>query len=192
MGCLIRHLPPAFVHNPFASKVYDLAVAASLNGARTLSPPDDDPAFKDYLARIFAAPDRIVAAGEDITPLTYAQDLVRAYWLREYERRAKMLDPDSIEAFTLTQSRKRLQSLSWQAAEPYLDALNPVLAAPKPESPPPSKPSTIGEGALQEDQPVPASNTVDYEATPPPPIPDPNLPPAWDPPDEEEDIYDTL
>lgn len=192
MGCLIRHLPPAFVHNPFASKVYDLAVAASLNGARTLSPPDDDPAFKDYLARIFAAPDRIVAAGEDITPLTYAQDLVRAYWLREYERRAKMLDPDSIEAFTLTQSRKRLQSLSWQAAEPYLDALNPVLAAPKPESPPPSKPSTIGEGALQEDQPVPASNTVDYEAAPPPPIPDPNLPPAWDPPDEEEDIYDTL
>lgn len=192
MGCLIRHLPPAFVHNPFASKVYDLAVAASLNGARTLSPPDDDPAFKDYLARIFAAPDRIVAAGEDITPLTYAQDLVRAYWLREYERRAKMLDPDSIEAFTLTQSRKRLQSLSWQAAEPYLDALNPILAAPKPESPPPSKPSTIGEGALQEDQPVPASNTVDYEATPPPPIPDPNLPPAWDPSDEEEDIYDTL
>ncbi len=192
MGCLIRHLPPAFVHNPFASKVYDLAVAASLNGARTLSPPDDDPAFKDYLARIFAAPDRIVAAGEDITPLTYAQDLVRAYWLREYERRAKMLDPDSIEAFTLTQSRKRLQSLSWQAAEPYLDALNPVLAAPKPAPPPPSKPSTIGEGALQEDQPVPASNTVDYEATPPPPIPDPNLPPAWDPPNEEEDIYDTL
>lgn len=192
MGCLIRHLPPAFVHNPFASKVYDLAVAASLNGARTLSPPDDDPAFKDYLARIFAAPDRIVAAGEDITPLTYAQDLVRAYWLREYERRAKMLDPDSIEAFTLTQSRKRLQSLSWQAAEPYLDALNPILAAPKPESPPPSKPSTIGEGALQEDQPVPASDTVDYEAAPPPPIPDPNLPPAWDPPDEEEDIYDTL
>lgn len=192
MGCLIRHLPPAFVHNPFASKVYDLAVAASLNGARTLSPPDDDPAFKDYLARIFAAPDRIVAAGEDITPLTYAQDLVRAYWLREYERRAKMLDPDSIEAFTLTQSRKRLQSLSWQAAEPYLDALNPVLAAPKPESPPPSKPSTIGEGALQEDQPVPASDTVDYEAAPPPPIPDPNLPPAWDPSDEEEDIYDTL
>lgn len=192
MGCLIRHLPPAFVHNPFASKVYDLAVAASLNGARTLSPPDDDPAFKDYLARIFAAPDRIVAAGEDITPLTYAQDLVRAYWLREYERRAKMLDPDSIEAFTLTQSRKRLQSLSWQAAEPYLDALNPILAAPKPESPPPSKPSTIGEGALQEDQPVPASNTVDYEAAPPPPIPDPNLPPAWDPSDEEEDIYDTL
>lgn len=192
MGCLIRHLPPAFVHNPFASKVYDLAVAASLNGARTLSPPDDDPAFKDYLARIFAAPDRIVAAGEDITPLTYAQDLVRAYWLREYERRAKMLDPDSIEAFTLTQSRKRLQSLSWQAAEPYLDALNPILAAPKPESPPPSKPSTIGEGALQEDQPVPASDTVDYEAAPPPPIPDPNLPPAWDPSDEEEDIYDTL
>ena len=192
MGCLIRHLPPAFVHNPFASKVYDLAVAASLNGARTLSPPDDDPAFKDYLARIFAAPDRIVAAGEDITPLTYAQDLVRAYWLREYERRAKMLDPDSIEAFTLTQSRKRLQSLSWQAAEPYLDALNPILAAPKPEPPPLSKPSTLGEDTLQEGQPVPASDTVDYEAAPPPPIPDPNLPPAWDPPDEEEDIYDTL
>ena len=192
MGCLIRHLPPAFVHNPFASKVYDLAVAASLNGARTLSPPDDDPAFKDYLARIFAAPDRIVAAGEDITPLTYAQDLVRAYWLREYERRAKMLDPDSIEAFTLTQSRKRLQSLSWQAAEPYLDALNPVLAAPKPAPPPPSEQSKHGEGALQEDYLPSDGDTADYDATPPPPIPDPNLPPAWDPPDEEEDIYDTL
>ena len=192
MGCLIRHLPPAFVHNPFASKVYDLAVAASLNGARTLSPPDDDPAFKDYLARIFAAPDRIVAAGEDITPLTYAQDLVRAYWLREYERRAKMLDPDSIEAFTLTQSRKRLQSLSWQAAEPYLDALNPILAAPKPAPPPPSEQSKHGEGALQEDYLPSDGDTADYDATPPPPIPDPNLPPAWDPPDEEEDIYDTL
>lgn len=191
MGCLIRHLPPAFVHNPFASKLYDLAVAASLNGARTLSPPDDDPAFKDYLARIFAAPDRIVAAGEDITPLTYAQDLVRAYWLREYERRAKQLDPDSIEAFTLTQSRKRLQSLSWQAAEPYLDALNPILAAPKPSPPPPSEHVGQGEDAPQASAPA-ADTDATYDAVPPPPIPDPNLPLAWDPPDEEEDIYDTL
>ena len=136
MGCLIRHLPPAFVHNPYAAKLYDLAVAASLNGAKTLSPPDDDPAFKDYLARIFAAPERILAGGEEITPLSYARDLVRAYWLREYERRTRLVDPDSIEAFDLTQSRKRLQTLSWEAAEPYLDALHPTHAAPNPDQPP--------------------------------------------------------
>ena len=180
MGCLIRHLPPAFVHNPYAAKLYDLAVAASLNGAKTLSPPDDDPAFKDYLARIFAAPERILAGGEEITPLSYARDLVRAYWLREYERRTRLVDPDSIEAFDLTQSRKRLQTLSWEAAEPYLDALHPTLAAPKPDQPPPP------EGA-----PTPPAEPP--EPDPPPPIPDPNLEPAWEPtPDEDGDIYDTL
>ncbi len=132
MDCLLRHLPPAFVHNPFAAKFYDLAIEASLAKAPHLSPPREDTTFCNYYTRIFTEPDRVAAAGEEITPLHYAQDLVRRYWLREYERRTKLCDPSSTERFFLTQSRKRLQTLSWEAAAPFMDALNPQLIAPPP------------------------------------------------------------
>ncbi len=125
MDCLLRHLPPSFVHNPTAAKLYDLAVAASLARQPTLQPPTDDPRFTEALAIIFASPDRLLNAGEEMTPLLYARDLVRRYWLSEYTRRAALLDPNSLEAFHLTQSRKRLQSLSWEAAEPFMDATKP-------------------------------------------------------------------
>ena len=174
MGCLIRHLPPSFVHNPFAAKLYDLAVTASLNGAKVLAPPADDPGFTAFLAKRFAQPERILAGGEEITPLSYAHDLVRAYWLREYERRTRLLDPDSVEAFTLTASRKRLQSLPWEAAAPFMDALDPKLATPAPDGP----------------KPRPHAQPEEAE---PPSIPDPNVAQEWDPePTEEEDLYDTL
>ena len=172
MDCLVRHLPPAFVHNPFAAKLYDLAVAADLARAPILAPPEGDDAFNAFLARLFAAPDRIVAGGEDITPLAYARDLVRAYWLREYERRAREVDPDSVEAFTLTQSRKRLQSLPWEAAEPFMDAFHPTLQTPAGTT---SRPSIAPK--------------------PPPeaPAPDDAPLPLWEPtPEPEEDLYDTL
>lgn len=173
MDCLVRHLPPAFVHNPFAAKLYELAVAASLAGAPNLSPPKDDAELNAFLAHLFAAPDRIAAGGEEITPLVYARDLVRAYWLREYGRRARAADPDSVEAFTLTQSRKRLQALPWEAAAPFMDALNPTLAAPRPaEAEPVRTPPKAAEAG-----PEPPAG----------PLPD------WEPaPDDDGDLYDTL
>ncbi len=156
MGCLLRHLPPHFVHNPFAAKFYDLSIAASLNHSATLAPPHDDTEFCDYCARIFALPDRLAAADNDITPLSYAQDLVRQYWLREYERRALLCEPETHEAFQLAQSRKRLQSLSWEAAAPYMDALDPKLLTLTPPTSTPQKPTPASETA----EPSPAATDV--------------------------------
>ena len=186
MACLIRHLPPAFVHNPYASKLYDMAIAASLAKAPTLTPPADDPPFRAYLATLFAAPDRLAAGGEDVTPLTYAHDLVRAYWMREYERRTRSLDPDSIEAFTLTQSRKRLQSLPWEAAAPFMDALTPNLAAPPRHAPDTPKP--------QAEPNFPEPDTPPTEGTPPTEEARQYLPPpdSFLEPDDAGDFYDTL
>lgn len=180
MDCLLRHLPPTFVHNPYASKLYDLAVAATLARQPTLQPPQDDPAFLDYLARVFADPDRLQSAGDDMTALGYARELVRAYWLREYARRAAQLDPNSPEVYLLAQSRKRLQSLSWEAAEPFMDATKPfeiAQVAPERREPPAAK-------AL--DGAPPAEAIAPTEAAP-------AEPEEWLPPDEDSgDIYDTL
>lgn len=176
MGCLLRHLPPAFVHNPYAAKLYDLAVAATLAKRSVLEPPKDDPAFTDYLARVFASPDRLLSAGDEVTPQMYARDLVRAYWLREYARRAAQLDPDSMEAFLLTQSRKRLQSLSWEAAEPFMDASRPFGASP-----------VAVEAASPKQAVAPApEEPPEHEG----PLPEPEI---WLPSDEDTgDVYDTL
>ncbi len=178
MGCLLRHLPPTFVHNPYAARLYDLAVAATLAKRSVLEPPQDDPVFTDYLARLFAAPDRLLSAGDEVTPLTFARDLVRAYWLREYARRAAQLDPDATEAFLLTQSRKRLQSLSWEAAEPFMDATRPFGASPV------ATPSGGREAASPSEPAVVSSG---------PPPPTEEEPEEWLPPDEDAgDVYDTL
>ncbi len=142
MSCLLRHLPRDFVHNPYAAKFYDIAIEASLAKRPTLTPPQDDPIFCNIYARVFASPDRVASAGDDITPLHYAQDLIRQYWLREYERRAKLYAPGSHELFFLTQSRKRLQTLTWEDAAPFMDALDPKLVAPAPHSP---LPTTLSE-----------------------------------------------
>lgn len=176
MGCLIRHLPPAFVHNPYAAKLYDLAIAASLAGDTHLEPPKDDPDFTQMLARLCAEPDRVVAGGDEDTPLTFARDLVRHYWLREFERRAKQLPPDSLEYLQLVQSRKRLQTLPWERAEVYMNAMDPKFTALRPETPAPAK-----------------------HVAPPPPLPNeqPELataePMEWLPSDEDEgDPYGAL
>ena len=176
MDCLLRHLPPSFVHNPFAAKLYTLATDASIHRAQTLSPPPEDEDFNAFLARLFAEPDRITAGGDEITPLSYARDVVRAYWLREFSRRARDLDPNSVEALALTQSRKRLQALPWEAAAPYMDALSPSLSTP----PPPPQPRRREEA----DEPAPSPE--------PPPPAQPTE--AWEspPPEDAEDLYDTL
>ncbi len=179
MGCLLRHLPPAFVHNPYAAKLYDLAVAATLAQQTVLAPSEEDPAFKDYLARIFAAPDRLLSASDDMTPLAYAQELVRAYWLHEYQRREALLEPGSREAFLITQSRKRLQSLSWEAAEPFMDATRPFTVA---------QPSLE---ATPEAQTTPAPSPESDDA--PPAMVAAEEPDEWLPPDDDAgDVYDTL
>lgn len=182
MDCLLCHLPPAFVHNPYASKLYDLAVAAALARQPTLQPPQDDPAFIAYLARVFADPDRLQSAGDDMTALGYARELVRAYWLREYARRAAQLDPDSQEAFLLAQSRKRLQSLSWEAAEPFMDATKPFEAAqvaPERQEPPVSD-------AWGDALPAEVASPTDADVAP-------EEPEEWLPTDEDAgDVYDTL
>ncbi len=159
MGCLLRHLPRDFVHNPYASTFYDIAIEASLANRPTLSPPCEDAAFCNYYARAFASPDRVASAGDEITPLNYAQDLVRRYWLREYERRAKNCAPGSHELFFLTQSRKRLQTLAWEEAAPFMDALDPKLVAPAPRYTPAPKPAeapavTLEEPAVVEEAPA--------------------------------------
>lgn len=186
MSCLIRHLPPAFVHNPYAAKLYDLAIAATLAKAPRLSPPADDPEFTAYLAKLFALPDRL-AADAETTPEHFARDLVKAYWIREYDRRSALLDPASPEAFLLAQSKKRLQTLSWEAAAPFMDALNPSLSA-APVSRPPAP-------AARPPEPPETSDAADALNTPEPapePIPADS---AFDAPDDDPydaDIYDTL
>ena len=188
MGCLLRHLPPAFVRHPFAAKLYDLAVAATLSNHPILSPDRSDKAFNDFLAKRFAMPDRTSSGGEDLTPLGYARDLVRHFWLKEFEHREKSLDPSSPEVYRLTLDRKRLQSLDWDAAAPFMDALDPKFAAPKPVVPPRPQVEAFPADLEEADEPT-------GEPTPPPMAP--TLEPVESPTDwladeEEINIYDTL
>lgn len=180
MDCLIRHLPQVFVHAPFASKLYGLAVTASLAGQRVLEPPKDDPAFTETLSRLALTPDRI-SADSELTPLTFAQDLVRNYWLAEYDQRSRALPETSMEAYEMKLSRKRLQALSWQEAEPFMDALHPtwsiVAEAVKPSAP--------AEPTPQTPEPDPAPPEEEVSAPTPPPIPSPAPP-------EGGDIFDAL
>ena len=166
MTCLVKHLPPAFVHNPYASKLYDLASQAYLSRQTFLSPPTDDPEFTEYLSRLVAGPDRIAAEGDDMPPVSYARDLVRRYWIREYERRGKLLAPNDKQLLRLTLSRKRLQSLTWEAAEPFMNALEPI-----PDTAVPAPPNTT-------------SNNLTTDI--PPTIPKPDIPPR--PPEPDGDI----
>ncbi|MEG2464637.1 MAG: DNA primase [Kiritimatiellia bacterium] len=169
MDCLIRHLPPAFVHNPFAAKLYDLACDAILHSAHTLTPPTEDSAFTQTLAQLSANPDRIISAGDDVTPLIYAHDLVKHYWLREYDRKILQLNPNDRSAYLLTVSRNRLKQLSWEQAEPYMDALNPEIMRQlemtplTSQPPPPSAPQP--ECLTQEvvSQPLPTAPSAPYE-----------------------------
>ena len=188
MGCLLRHLPPAFVRHPFAAKLYDLAVAATLSNHPILSPDRSDKAFNDFLAKRFAMPDRTSSGGEDLTPLGYARDLVRHFWLKEFEHREKSLDPASPEVYRLTLDRKRLQSLDWDAAAPFMDALDPKFAAPQPVVPPRPQVEAFPADLEEADEPT-------GEPTPPPMAP--TLEPVESPTDwladeEEMNVYDTL
>mgnify|MGYP002521033273 CR=1 FL=1 len=124
MDCLIRHLPPVFVRHPFAAKLYDLAVTAALQKSDQLALSAEDQAFTLQLARQLTLPDRMTG-DEESTPLRVAQDLVLRFWLDEYALAIKRLPANDPEALQLTLSRKRLKSLEWNKAEPFMDALNP-------------------------------------------------------------------
>lgn len=132
MECLVQHLPPAFVHHPYASRLYDLTIEATLAKRATLAPDKSDEDFILFLSRCFARPDRILSAGDDTTPLTFAHDIIKQFWLNEFRLREEHLDPDSDEAFQMTLSRRRLQALSWEEAVPFMNAMDPRLSAPAP------------------------------------------------------------
>ncbi len=142
MTCLVQHLPPSFVHHPYTAKLYDLAIEATLAKRANLSPSRDDQAFVDFLTHCFAMPDRILANNDDITPLAFAQDLIKKFWLSEFILREQRLDPNSDAAFEMALSRKRLQSLPWENAAPFMNALDPKLSAPAPEILAPTTPPT--------------------------------------------------
>lgn len=142
MTCLVQHLPPTFVHNPYAAKLYDLTIEATLAKRAILTPDKNDVAFIKFLSQCFSRPDRILSAGDDISPLSFAQDIVKQFWINEFRLREEHLDPDSDEAFQMTLSRRRLQALSWEEAIPFMDALEPKLSAPIPTNLAPSTPPT--------------------------------------------------
>lgn len=188
MTCLLQHLPPSFVRDPYAAKIYDLALRAMLAKRSTLEPDRSDVAFSQYLAQLMLAPDRVNAGSDDLTPLSYARDLVRLYWLNEFEYREKLLDPTSMEAFQLTLDRKRLQSLPWEAAAPFMDALNPKFAAPTPtltafsdEKTAHYVPSELPSSAIVSADQKAAANEITEEN-----------PTEWLPDDDEVNIYDML
>ena len=185
MDCLLRHLPPAFVHNPYAAKLYAAAREAALAKHAVLSPPKDDPGFLAYLETLCVSADRLLAAGDDITPLSYARDLVRRYWMREYARLARQADPASPEAFLLTQSRKRLQTLSWEAAAPFMDAKRPPDILPSARNAPPAAPANPP-------APPAAKEPSDVPLAAPPPEPEEEIE-DWLPADSDaEDVYGSL
>ena len=185
MDCLIRHLPPLFVQNPYAAKLYDLAVSAALAGSPTLSPPKDDPAFATYLSTLFAGPDRVAADGES-TPLSFAQDVVRRYWLREYDRQIRQLPPGSPQAYELILSKSRLRSQPWEALAPFMDATNPRLACHAPAVSAPTAPAAAPSPVAE-----PAPTPEPAEAPPEAPAPSAA---DWltNAPAEEVSFYDTL
>lgn len=189
MGCLLKHLPPSFVRNPFAAKLYDLAVEATLAKRQVLAPDRSDEAFTAFLTRAFSAPDRTNSGNEDQTPLAYAQDLIRLFWLHEFEYREKLLDPTTPEAFQLTLDRKRLQSLSWEAAAPFMDALDPKFAAP----PPPPAPTPIVETSSSQPSSTTTREPLSID-TPAPTFQQENTPTSdeWLSEDNEVNFYDTL
>lgn len=181
MACLLKHLPPSFIRDPYAAKFYDLAIQSTLAHKSSLDPDHSDKAFTAFLASIFIRPDRINSATDDLTPLAYARDLVRLFWLQEFTYRATLLPETSPEAFQLTLDRKRLQSLPWEAAEPFMDALDPKFAAPTPPSPTPA----VAPTPLEEPPSVPEPEVEETiseadEAT------------EWLPNDDEVNIYETL
>jgi hypothetical protein len=108
--------------------------------------------------------------------------------LKEFEYREKLLDPTSPEAYRLTLDRKRLQSLAWDAAAPFMNALDPKFAAPQPVAVPPTKPAT---------PPVESDPEAPEDEPPSMPAPAPTAEPStpvmdWIEDEEEINIYDTL
>jgi hypothetical protein len=190
MACLLQHLPPSFIRNPYADKLYSLALDASISKRSYLTPDHSDANFSNFLAKLFATADRITPGSDDLTPLSNARDIITRYWLREFEYRAKMAPPDSLEAYQQTLYQKRLKDLSWEAAAPFMDALAPTFApaikvttsASQMVAPPPPEESEA-ESPAEEVEPMPV------EANSPTLSPEPD---EWLSDEDEINIYDTL
>jgi hypothetical protein len=84
----------------------------------------------------------MLSAGEEASPLNFARDIIKQFWLNAFRLREQQLDPDSDEAYAMTLSRRRLEALPWDQAAPFMDALNPMLSAPEPTHLTPSTPPT--------------------------------------------------
>ena len=183
MDCLIRHLPQRFVDDPIASRLYTLACTAYLEHQPALVVPDGAPMLTEALSALVARPDRMLADDEE-TLLAGARDLVRRYWVREYRNRQRLYAPDSAEAISFALYGKRLETLPWEQAAPYMDAVRaipeeglriapetsdtpkpapgPTLSeAPLPPSPSPEPPSQLTD-PLPLETPEPASDTDFY------------------------------
>lgn len=190
MTCLLKHLPPSFIRNPYADKLYSLALDASISKRSYLTPDHSDANFSNFLAKLFATADRITPGSDDLTPLSNAHDIITRYWLREFEYRAKMAAPDSYDAYQQTLYQKRLKDLSWEAAAPFMDALAPEFAPAIKVTPsaPTMNPSQVTvenntENPVEESEPTPA------ETSAPMPFPEPD---EWLSDEDEVNIYDTL
>ncbi len=193
MSCLLQHLPPSFVRHPFASKLYDLALQASLAKRQYLTPDHSDTEFSAYLAQIFASSDRVSAGGDEMTPLSCAQDIVRRYWLREFEYRAKQMAQNTLDAYKLLMHRKRLSQLSWEAAAPFMNALDPKFVLPEPEKPIKHISATLPKTETPSEAPT---NVEDAPAASLDAEPDAITPATestdWGADEDEINIYDTL
>ncbi len=124
MECLLKHLPVAFVDDEAASALYALACSAHLKHAATLDVSHENPALAERFSALAARPDKMYALEEDFI-LAAVRDIVKRYWIREYQRRLRRCDPNSEEALNTILSSKRLEALDWEHAAPYMDALNP-------------------------------------------------------------------
>ncbi len=174
MECFLRHLPAAFIDTPLADALFALACSAHLKGLPTLDISRADPRYTENLARLVARPDKLLGEEEAII-LAAARDIVKRYWLREYQRRLQALDPNTDEALTLALSSKRLEALRWEQAAPYMDAL-----AAKPQAHPQLRP--------KEDAPKAAPAATHT----PPPEPDKVPTPPLSEADLSSDFYATL
>lgn len=122
MDSLIRHLPQRFVDDPLIARLYALACTAYLKHLPAIEILDGDPVLTEMLSTLVARPDRMLGDDDD-TLLAGTRDLIRRYWVRECRNRQHCCSPDSAEAIDLALSGKRLETLPWEQAAPYMDAV---------------------------------------------------------------------
>lgn len=174
MDLLIAHLPPIFVRQPYAAKLYTLACDAYLKQVDLLNDQGDDPAFSSFLNELLKRNSKVEYAKE-ATSLDLTQQLVKRFWILEcdYRRHAMTGDSNLIERLTLSTSIKRFETLPWDAAAHYMNAqaaeVLPSIKAPEP-------PKKINQAL-----------TFDNIPPPPPPSSEPDF--IGEIPDDDADVF---